>query len=171
MDPIKQKFTQKTTLSKESLKRTQDVSEQAAIQVPLKRCQQLMWRGYNGEYDECASSQIPMGHRSLMEKDFALSPSSPLPAVPAFCYPARPHSPTQRTEKHHLFVDSDRRVQQRIPKRIKRRRFERRNSKVGKMFYEKDSCTLAYLASVSENNEIDLYEEVVKKMQSSVHLT
>ena len=166
--------TQQSTLPKACLKITHERCQQdeddddvsiAAKQVPLKR-RQLMRTNCGVEYDNCRTSQLSMGSGSLAAKDFALSLRSPPPASSP---PACPHSPARKIDKPTSVLDADR-SEDHIPNRIKIRRFKRRNSKVGRMFYEKDSCTLAYLTSVSVNNDSDLYEEVVKKMQSSVRL-
>lgn len=60
-----------------------------------------------------------------------------------------------------------------------RRRFNRRYSKVGKMFYENDSRTLLYLTSVSPNfgknhnsqgSQMEGYDEIMNKMESSMNV-
>lgn len=60
-----------------------------------------------------------------------------------------------------------------------RRRFNRRHSKVGKMFYENDARTLLYLTSVTPNfdsdqnsqgTQIDWYEQIINKMESSMNV-
>jgi len=89
--------------------------------------------------------------------------------------PVRPRSPAlEIIDAHDHSADLHRSIH-RNPNTSERRRFKRRNSKVGRMFYENDSCTL--LTSVSQTlsarkggKEGDLYEEVVKKMQSSLRL-
>lgn len=62
----------------------------------------------------------------------------------------------------------------------KQRRYKRRYSKVGKMFYENDPCTLLYLTSASpnfdsqhqiiQNTQIELYEQIINKMESSMNV-
>jgi hypothetical protein len=62
----------------------------------------------------------------------------------------------------------------------RQRRYKRRHSKVGKMFYENYPRSLLYLTSVSpnfdsqhqiiQNTQIELYEQIINKMESSMNV-
>ena len=161
----------KSTLPTVSLKRIQKQcaevdSARVSIQVPMKR-RRLVRRNCVAD-DEHLTSHTSKASGSSVVTNFAVSrqaTSSALPRSPAL----------ERIDDHDHNTDLHRSMH-RNPHRSERRRFKRRNSKVGRMFYENDSCTLLYLTSVSQSlnarkgdKDGDLYEEVVKKMQSSLH--
>ena len=160
----------KNTLPRVSLKRTQkqcaeDDIARVSIQVPMKR-RRLVRKNCEAD-DEDLTRHISKASGSLVVKNFAVSRQATSPALP--------RSPAlERIDDHDHNTDLIRSMH-RNPNTSERRRFKRRNSKVGRMFYENDSCTMLYLTSVSQSlnarkgdKDGDLYEEVVKKMQSSL---